>query len=201
MSLRYICGFWAFSLLHYCGFVVLFGRLNGLTCAALDLSLQDKFLLFFLLLLLNYECFQIAKYYLFDWQAFAISCLLNVGSQGGANMKSRTSVQQQVKVSTYVPLQFIILAFWYSIVLLPVVKKTCKRLIAFNQRLLSLGASQWPSARQAPSVFLNIADMLPFQFLLHTPVDCACPTYNIKQLWRKVFFKNIKQGTIWGRGV
>jgi len=82
-------------------------------------------------------------------------------------MKSRTSVQQQVKVSTYVPLQFIILAFWYSIVLLPVVKKKCKRLIAFNQRLLSLGASQWPS------VFLNIADMLPFQFLLHTPVDCA----------------------------
>ena len=54
-------------------------------------------------------------------------------------MKSRTSVQQQVKVSTYVPLQFSILAFWYSIVLLPVVKK---RLIAFNQHLLSLGASQ-----------------------------------------------------------
>ena len=71
-------------------------------------------------------------------------------------MKSRTSVQQQVKVSTYVPLQFIILAFWYSIVLLPVVKKTCKRLIAFNQHLLSLGASQWPSARLAPSVFLNL---------------------------------------------
>jgi hypothetical protein len=48
------------------------------------------------------------------------------------------------------------LAFLEHYAIAPSIKKTWKHLIVFSQRLLSLAALCWPSARVAHSIFLNI---------------------------------------------